>query len=556
MIWRELTIAGSGTHHLRQGLPAYPERFDDVLKFHAPGLAPVRRGTEAWHIHPDGNPAYARRFRKAFGFYEGLAAVVGDLGWHHVTASGADAYAQRYAWCGNFQEGLCTVRDRDTGYLHISGDGTPAYDQRWRYAGDFRDGIAVVQDDDGRSTHIDGAGRKIHGCWFLDLDVFHKGFARARDEDGWMHVQRDGRPAYPRRFAAVEPFYNSQARVERFDGGLEVVDEAGQTVVELRPALRSEFAALSGDLVGFWRTQAIAAAVETGIFDALPGSAEDVAVRCSSRPDRTRRLLRALAELSLVTADGTCWRCTSRGEYLRKGHPLTLAGAALEYAHHFFRMWDALPDAMRKTGSWSAPDVFGEVAADEARSEQHHRMLLSYARHDYPGVPHALALHGNERLVDAGGGLGALAAALLETYPDLRVSVLDRPEVIKQAQQLYPPRPNLAWCPADLFQPWQVAADAVVLARVLHDWDDDTAVRLLRRARDTLSAGGRLFIIEMILPEDGVAGSLCDLHLLMATGGRERTEAEYARLIDKAGFDLQEVRRLAALPSVLVGVAR
>jgi hypothetical protein len=64
--------------------------------------------------------------------------------------------------------------------------------------------------------------------------VLHKGFARARDGAGWTHVDRAGRPAYVRRFAMVEPFYNGQARVERHDGGLAVIDERGERVVELR----------------------------------------------------------------------------------------------------------------------------------------------------------------------------------------------------------------------------------------------------------------------------------------------------------------------------------
>ena len=76
----------------------------------------------------------------------------------------------------------------------------------------------------------------IHGRWFVDLDVFHKGLARARDADGWTHIDRCGEPAYARRFAQVEPFYNGQAGVERDDGGLEVIDSTGAVLVELRPA--------------------------------------------------------------------------------------------------------------------------------------------------------------------------------------------------------------------------------------------------------------------------------------------------------------------------------
>ena len=306
-------MSACGTHHIREGVQLYRERFDEVLRFHDPGLAAVRRGGQAWHVRSDGAAAYARRFERTFGFYEGLAAAAAQAGWRHIRPDGTDLYQTRYAWCGNFQGGRCTVREPGGTYLHITIEGVPAYSARWRYAGDFRDGAAVVQSGDGRSTHIDPRGEPVHGAWFLDLDVFHKGRARARDEDGWMHIDASGGPLYRRRFAAVEPFYNGQARVERFDGGLEVIDATGSTVVELRLALKSEFAALSSDLAGFWRTQAICAAVELGVFEALPATAAELARTCGLDPDRTRRLLRALAELSLAADEDGTWRATGRG---------------------------------------------------------------------------------------------------------------------------------------------------------------------------------------------------------------------------------------------------
>ena len=554
-------MSPAGTHHVRNGAPIYEERFDEVLKFRAPGLAPVRRGGDAWHIRADGEAAYARRFRRTFGFYEGFAAARGAGGWRHIRPDGGDLYAARYDWCGNFQEGRCAVRAPDGGYLHIDREGEPAYAARWRYAGDFRDGVAAVQSADGRSTHIDRRGRPAHGARFLDLDVFHKGAARARDEDGWTHVNAEGRPLYARRFASVEPFYNGQARVERFDGGVEVIDAAGAAVAAVRPPSKSAFARLSDDLTGFWRTQAICAAVELGVFESLPSGAGEIALSRGLDPDRTMRLLRALAELGLAETTGGEWRATERGSHLTLGHPRTLAGAAREYGRAFSRMWEALPDALRGGGGWRPPDIFADVAADPARAAAHHRMLRSYARHDYAALPAALELRGGEHAIDAGGGLGVLAEALAAAHPDLRVTVLDRPEVVALAER------NCAgdrakfgdrvkFLAADFFDPWNVRGEAVILARVLHDWDDPGAVRILRRARAALRPGGRLFVVETVLPEHGAGGGLCDLHLLAATGGRERTAADYAALFAQSGFVFDGVRRTSALPSVVVGAAR
>ncbi|WP_426755845.1 methyltransferase [Myxococcus sp. Y35] len=556
MNWTHLGVAPDATHHITpSGAPAYSQRYDHVLKFHAPGLAPVSHGNQAWHITPDGAAAYAQRFTQTFGFYECLAAVVGADGAHHITPEGRQAYAKRYAWCGNFQGGRCVVRDSNSNYLHITSDGCPSYLERWCYAGDYRDGSAVVQAGDGRSTHIGLDGGVLHGRWYFDLDVFHKGYARARDSEGWTHIDTNGMPAYTRRFAAVEPFYNGQARVERFDGAIEVINESGTTIVEPRPPRRSEFAALSADMVGFWRTQTIAAAVHLGLIEALPATEAAIEEQCGLRPGSARRLLRALGELHLVTSQNSLWKLTPRGMFLRVSHPTTLADAALEYAGPFSRMWQELPDALRSSSNWSAPDVFGDVARDTSRREGHHRMLQSYALNDYHQVPGALGLRGDERIIDAGGGLGTLGRLLTEAYPSVLVTVIDRPEVVAQGKRGHPPLPRVAWRAADLFQPWGVKADAVLLSRVLHDWEDDSARRILSHTRDALPTGGRVFVIEMVLPPDGVAGSLCDLHLLMTTGGRERSVDEYERLLNAAGFTLQAIRPLAALPTILVGVA-
>ena len=225
--------ASPPTHHEVNGRPAYAARFDAVLKFHEPGLAAVRSSGRAWHVDVHGAAAYPDRFRQTFGYYEGLAAIEDDDGWTHIDAAGKACYAWRFDWCGNFQQRRCATRDRDSRYRHITAQGKPLQPSSWRYVGDFRDGSAVVHADTGLATHIDLTGRFIHGRWFVDLDVFHKGCARARDDRGWFHIDAFGGPLYVRRFAAVEPFYNGQARVECPDGRIEVIDPSGKTRAQI-----------------------------------------------------------------------------------------------------------------------------------------------------------------------------------------------------------------------------------------------------------------------------------------------------------------------------------
>lgn len=546
--WRATRVSAEGTHHECGGGPCYAERFDEVLPFHHPGLAPVRRRGAAWHITPDGLPAYAPRFLRTFGFYESRAAVVAAGGWHHVRVDGTALYPELYAWCGNFQGERCTVREAGERYFHLDPAGRPAYARRWRYAGDFREGAAVVQGDDGRSTHVDRDGELLHGIWFLDLGVFHKGVAPARDRGGWTHVDRGGAPMYGRRFAAVEPFYNGQARVERRDGALEVIDEAGRTLVELRAPFRGEFQALSSDLAGAWRTDALAAAVQLGVPDSLPATDEELAVRCGLSSKGARRLLHALGEMGVVRrAEDGRWDTTARGEFLRTDHPLSMAGAALEYAGPLRERWRSLPVALREE-RWHPPDVFREVAADAERRVCHHRMLRSYALHDYAPLVGRLPIRPGEVVLDAGCGTGALAELIAGHWPDTRVVALDLPRVVGQML----PASRTAAVGGDLWEPWPVRGDVVVLARVLHDWDDDAAAKILERARAALRPGGRIAAVEMLRDEDTHYGGLCSLHLLAVTGGRERTFEEFAALFARAGLRAEVPEISLGLCQVLV----
>ena len=445
-------VAGDSTHHLIDGRPLYTARFVEVLKFHAPGLAPVLDESGAYHIGSDGLPAYSARYRRTFGFYEGQAAVVTDAGWTHIGPSGMPSSASHWSWAGNFQEGRCPVRDERGRYGHLGPGGRPTCGLRYRYAGDYRDGVAVVQRDDGRSTHIDLAGVEVHGRWFEDLDVFHKGFARARDEAGWMHIDRLGQPVYGRRFTAVEPFYNGQARVERHDGGFDVIDETGEVLAELRPPQRSALHA-----------QAV--------------------------------------------ADPT----------------------------------------------WRAKDPFADAAADPGRVRELHAALASYAAHDYADV--GSVIEPGRELIDAGGGSGALSVALLRAFPAAHAVVLDRPEVASIGVIPSDLADRMHFEGGDLFGPWTVRGDTVVLARVLHDWPDDRAVAILRRAREAVDADGRLYVVEHVRPNAGFRGGLHSLHLLLSTGGRERTAEEFRTLLHEAGWAYAEVRPLGTVVDVIVARA-
>jgi O-methyltransferase len=535
-----------------KGEPLYARRFDAVQKYHAPGLAPVRDDSGAYHIHSNGEAAYLARFNQTWGFYEGLASVEVDDGWFHILPDGSPLSNRRFDWCGNFQDGRCAVRFGDGLYGHIKVGGTLAYEDRHLYAGDFRDGIAVVRYvENGLCGHIDDSGRPIHSHRYLDLDVFHKGYARAKDERGWFHVHLDGTPAYAGHFAAVEPFYNGQARILTNDGEYQVVDVQSRTLASVGRDSHDRFHQLSAALVGHWRTDTIAAAVSFGVFEHLPARCADMAEAIAVPEDSLSRLLGALWELGLVDRrDGGLWQATPIGQLLDPKSSPNLADAAMEYGGPLRECWSHLREAIRTT-QWRPPDVFAGAASDPARVAALQRMLAAYAQHDYASIVRMLPFGHTRTIVDVAGGTGVLARMLADQFTAAEVVVLERPEVCELGGESCN-HPRVKFVSGNLFKPWPVRTDAFVMSRVLHDWSDDRARQVLEHARDAVPLGSTGIILEMLLDDASPFGRVCDLHLMLVTGGRERTTDQYDQLARETGFRLVRVEPTGSIVNAVI----
>lgn len=230
--WQDIKVSADSTDFLFHGKQIFGRKFIEVLKFHSPGIAPVKDESGSYHIDHQGNQLYKERFTRTFGFYCNRAAVVQGKNCFHITDQGVRAYAQLYTWTGNYQENLCPVRD-GINYFHIDLEGKRVYKDNFIYCGDFKDGIACVKLDNGFYKHINIHGQFLNEKEFSDLGVFHKHFATAKDHFGWFHIDKSGNENYKQRYSAVEPFYNGFAVVIKFDGRKIIIDEKGKKTLEL-----------------------------------------------------------------------------------------------------------------------------------------------------------------------------------------------------------------------------------------------------------------------------------------------------------------------------------
>jgi len=224
MNWKEIKLNLEKEFTLN-GEILYERKFEDALKFHEPGLAPVKDGTGWFHITAEGGDLYSKKYIRAFGYYNHRAAVEDQGGCFHIDEQGKELYTERYNWCGNFQEEVCTVRKKDGHYQYIDLKGQKMFGTGFLFAGDFKDGFGCIKTTEGW-THINKDGKYLHNQYFKGLGTFHKGFATAMDAKGWFHIDLNGRELYRERYDLIEPFYNGTALAFK-NGIAHLVNESG-----------------------------------------------------------------------------------------------------------------------------------------------------------------------------------------------------------------------------------------------------------------------------------------------------------------------------------------
>jgi len=557
----EIYISEDETHHVYKGKPLYKKRFLKVLSFHPPGVAAVMDETGWYHISLRGNPLYNKRFRRTFGFYEGRAAVEDETGWYHINLKGEPAYPQRYAWVGNFQEGRAPVRDFDGRYFHIDKNGRPVYREKYRYCGDFKYGTAVVYCDDGYARHIDRNGKFIHDKKYIELHPYHKGFAIAKDEEGCFHIDKNGEPIYDERYKWVEPFYNGYALVKTKDGKMGIIDESGRWIHTIYNSSERQDQLLHeimSDLVAFWRTQIVYAGAKLGVFNYLymknESSLEEMSDDLNINVEDLKRLLYGLIVMKYIEKTDSKYKLTTKGRLLweKLRHATLMWGE--EHYLAFSGLWWSIKYGQNHFEKMYGKNFFDYLDEHPDHLEIYQKAIAEYARIDYEYIPKAIDFSRHNVIMDVGGGLGELLRLILKKYKKLRGILFERPKVIEYIKQLRDTfYEKIQLVAGDFLKYIPPLADAIILSRVLHDWNDEKAHRILSNVYDTLPKGGTLYIVEIIRPEEPTRdlGITLNLNMLCITGGKERTYREFEKLLRSNSFIIEKIVPLNILSVII-----
>jgi predicted transcriptional regulator len=503
-----------------------------VIKYHAPGLAPVITKEGAYHIDKNKLPAYQKRFIKAFGFYDLLAAVADEQGFLHIHPDGSALYENRYSWCGNFQEKHCGVKDKNGLYFHINSKGQRAYNASYTYVGDFKDGMAVICSDTGLHTHIDYQGNYTHDKWFIDLDIFHKNYARAKDENGWFHINISGEQLYDMRYNMVEPFYNGVARVETKDGALLTIDTTNTIISTIREPIQKSWQSLSGDMVGFWRTEIIATAIKLNLFDYLPNSTTSIAFQLNISEKHIERLLRALWELALIKPNKNSWQVTTKGKNLSPQSEKFLAGAAIMWSDVNHSNWTNLETWMRE--NYDEHHAVFKTSASDEKLKHYHQAIDGYAQNDFACLTKLVDWHQHKKIIGVGRSAKVILDNILLAYQNIEASLLGESYISKYLEA------RCTFQTQDILQDWVQKADAIILPRVLHYWPEKQALSILNNARGALLPHSKIYILEMLLTKENPNGSLLDINMFVETGGQLRYLEDFENLCSKVSLTLMK----------------
>jgi SAM-dependent methyltransferase len=322
--------------------------------------------------------------------------------------------------------------------------------------------------------------------------------------------------------------------------------------------------------VGHYFSRALALAAKLGIADLLrdgPRPYEYLATMTETHAPSLNRVMRLLASIGIFEErdDGT-FALTSQGELLRTGVPgsmrsmvLLFAGAGVQDA------WKELEYCARTGEPWfrrESPeaDAFSSIAANPEQAKVFDEAMATFAPMTAAAIAASYDFSAVGKLVDVGGGDGSLLIGILKAYTKLDGIVFDLPHAAEKAHAKVIAAGLETRCQAiggDFFKEVPGGADAYILKHVIHDWNDERAAAILRNVHRVMAPKAKLLIAEGIYPpridqSDVARGAAAnDVNMLVCTGGRQRSEAEFRSLLGDARFNLARIIPTPARLSVI-----
>lgn len=306
---------------------------------------------------------------------------------------------------------------------------------------------------------------------------------------------------------------------------------------------------------GFWVSRAIHAAAKLGIADCLkeqPKTVEELAAITNTHMPSLYRLLRALESVGIFAEDDHHrFGLTPLATTLQTDVPGSMRFFAIsELGQAHYLGWENLLHSI-KTGEIAFDHIAGMSVWDHYLKNSEAGKLFNCAMTSLtafvlPAIICSYDFSAFNTVVDVGGGQGSLMTSILKAYPIVKGIVFDIPTVIEEAKSHLQAQGFADRCTVvsgNFFESVTAGGDAYLLKHIIHDWDEEKAIAILKNCHQAMSQHGTLLLFETIIPTGNASSfsKLFDLNMLVMTGGRERTQEEYQVLLLHAGFQLTQV---------------
>jgi hypothetical protein len=322
--------------------------------------------------------------------------------------------------------------------------------------------------------------------------------------------------------------------------------------------------------LAYLQSAALSVAAKVGVADQLaqgPRTAAELAAHAGVDADRLSRVLRLLASMEIFREDATGrFHLTPMAEPLRSDVPFSMHGLVSMFTHDLFwvptgRLTDTVAKGDTIFGDLFGAPFFAHLATDPEAARLFDTGMAGYSESENGPVIEALlsadALPAGGTVVDLGGGRGGFLRRLLAARPDLDGVLFDRPDMLA-GHLLDVPELAGRWRTeaGDFFTAVPQGADVYVIKRVVHDWTDEECVRILTLCREAMAPGGRVVIVESVLPEPNVPHFARTLDVLMMSllNGRERDRDDFEKICTASGLRIAGVTPTSTPVSVIEAV--
>jgi hypothetical protein len=317
-------------------------------------------------------------------------------------------------------------------------------------------------------------------------------------------------------------------------------------------------------ITGYWVSQMVHVAAKLGLADRLndgPKTADELALATGTHARSLYRLLRALASIGVFSeGEGGRFSLTPLAETLRADVPGSQRATVLMMVGQFYDAWGDLLGSVR-TGRPAFEALHGRrffeflgENPDQARTFDD--AMSAFNDRKTTAMLEAYDFSGVSVLADVGGGNGSTLASTLRRHPEMRGILFDLPGVVGRAEiRAAGLADRCRVIGGSFLDGVPDGADAYLLRHIVHNWDDERAVSILRNVRGVMGRGARLLVVERVIPPGNgpLFGKFMDLTMLVVHGGMERTEEEFRRLFEAAGLRPTRIVPTASDVSVIEG---